>query len=60
MTISPTARLGKAICSLNMRWPSNFDNHELISRLLLWRNLCECGYKVVQNIGLYEPPNNPY
>eukprot|EP01051_Picozoa_sp_SAG22_P000400 SAG22_NODE_10_length_35702_cov_72.266992_21_plen_678_part_00 len=45
--------LGKAICSLNMRWPSNFDNHELIHRLLLWRNLCECGYKVVQNIGLY-------
>jgi hypothetical protein len=45
--------LGKTVCNLNMRWPVDFDNHELIHRLLLWRNLCECMYKLAQNIGLY-------
>ena len=29
------------------------ENQELMRRLVLWRNLCECTFKLLQSVGLY-------
>lgn len=32
---------------------AQLENLELMRRLVLWRNLCECAFKLLQSVGLY-------
>ena len=32
---------------------ARMENLELMRRLVLWRNLCECAFKLLQSVGLY-------
>eukprot|EP01043_Picozoa_sp_COSAG02_P070081 COSAG02_NODE_12267_length_1571_cov_6.358084_2_plen_442_part_01 len=32
---------------------AQMENLELMRRLVLWRNLCECAFKLLQSVGLY-------
>jgi hypothetical protein len=34
-------------------WRPRMENQELMRRLVLWRNLCECAFKLLQSAGLY-------
>ena len=46
-------RIAHHMFSLGGLVPPNTEHQELMQRLVLWRNLCECAFKLLQSAGLY-------